>query len=126
MPCAGILCDIVAAFQEYLWAATYDMLRTRDHLTGANASIFVMRYVDNRLNLIDHMLNLHPAAIRLQSLHFYRPPVILEPVTDDKLLGFTLTIDNQQQQLDLDQRNQRARSLDDLIGKQKMTNVKEK
>ena len=95
MPCAGILCDIVAAFEEFLWAVTYNMLQDQRHLHGHAHDLFVMRYVDNRLNLIDQMIQGHSGVKALRCLDFYKDPIILEHTDNNKLLGFQLHIDNQ-------------------------------
>ena len=94
MPCAGILCDIVAAFEEYLWSVTYGMIQTQDQLLGRCAELFIMRYVDNRLNLIDQALMRHDGIHALRCLDFYKSPIVLEPTDNNKLLGFQLHIDN--------------------------------
>ena len=101
MPCAGILCDIVAAFEEFLWATTFHMLHTREHLLGQCRNLFIMRYVDNRLNLIDQALSKHAGIHALQCLDFYKKPIVLEPTNNFQLLGFTLHIDNSQQHHEL-------------------------
>ena len=82
MPCAGILCDIVAAFEEFLWAVTYNMLQDQRHLHGHAHDLFVMRYVDNRLNLIDQMIQGHSGVKALRCLDFYKDPIILEHLAD--------------------------------------------
>ena len=94
MPCAGVLCDIVAAFEEFLWATTFHMLQDNRHLHGGNHDLFVMRYVDNRLNLIDSIIEGHSGIKALRCLDFYKHPIMLEDTENDKLLGFHLHIDN--------------------------------
>ena len=94
VPRAGVLCDVVAALAEFLWSLTHDMMRARDHLSGMNQPMFVLKYVDSRLNLLDRLLWLHLAVTSLETMDFYCAPIALEPTNNDQLFGFTLHIDN--------------------------------
>ena len=86
------LCNITAAWEEWMWARTYGFLRHQRHLHGRCRFLFVLRYVDNRLTIHDRCLDADRAIKDLIHLDFYRDPVQLEHVGDMKVLGYTLDV----------------------------------
>ena len=85
-PIAPILCSIVVTYEEYMWKSSYASI--------CYDSIFMTRYVDNRLIIAPNFLRKHPGIQLLASLDFYIPPICLEHVGNDEVLGFFVSIEN--------------------------------
>ena len=92
MQASPILCGIVASFEEYLWAQSFDMLQTAKHLSGHYSDLFLFRYVDNRITLVNKQLRTIPAILQLRDLDFYTKPIQLEIVPDSHVLGYQLQV----------------------------------
>ena len=56
--------------------------------------IYITRYVDNRLVLLEHQQQHHTAMQQFLADTFYQPPVLLEPEPDFAFLGCTINPDN--------------------------------
>ena len=87
-PISPVLCSMTVTFEEYMWQQTFATLRL--------SSMFITRYVDNRLILSPQYARDHPAMQRFRSLSFYVAPVSLEPENSMDLLGFAVDVVNKQ------------------------------
>ncbi len=86
-PASPVICNITAAFEEFVWIKAFN-------LTWASTTrfpAFFSRYVDNRACII-HSSDMTRATTQLISLDFYRPPVQLEEVEGNMFLGFAVDL----------------------------------
>ena len=78
------LCALAVTYKEHVWQHAYGIL------TNPPPHMLCIRYVDNRLTIIHPELLHHAAYKRFTHLHFYDPPVELEPCGDDKFLEYAI------------------------------------
>ncbi len=86
-PASPVICNITAAFEEFVWITAFN-------LTWASVTrfpAFFSRYVDNRACIL-HNSDRTRATTQLTSLDLYRPPVQLEEVEGCMFLGFDVDI----------------------------------
>ena len=81
---APALCSMVATFEEYIWKTSYATIHFQ--------SIFMTRYVDNRIIIAPPHVFQQPGMQQFASLDFYIPPICLEQVGSNIVLGFTVEI----------------------------------
>lgn len=84
-PLSPALCLMVVALSEEVWYRTYSST-----LSTLDLSSRFLRYVDNRLCLINlHWLD-DPAFTTFHHPDFYGHPIVLEDEPDQEFLGFTI------------------------------------
>ena len=79
-PISPVLCSLTVTIDEALWQKSF--------CTVLRSYSFITRYVDNRLIIASAAARQHRAVQEFVHLDFYRPPVCLEVVGDETLLGF--------------------------------------
>jgi hypothetical protein len=84
-PLVPVLCSLVATVEEFFWRQGFDSVLL--------SSAFFTRYVDNRLVISHHYVRSHPQMQKFLHLEFYRPPVCLEQVGDNTVLGFEVSLE---------------------------------
>jgi hypothetical protein len=78
------ICNVAVAFDEHMWCTSFNILIKSFGLFA--------RYVDNRAIIAcKHVLST-PQFTTFLSLDFYRPPIELEALDDNILLGFKICL----------------------------------
>ena len=77
-----ILCAVAVAYDEWIWKKAYNI--------QLHPSFLCIRYVDNRLTILEENLNQIPAYSRFLNKLFYKFPVELEDCGNNKFLGYCL------------------------------------
>ena len=83
-PLAPVLCSLVATVEEFFWRQGFQSVLL--------SSTFFTRYVDNRLVISPQYVRSHEKMQKFLQLDFYRPPVCLEQVGDNTVLGFSVSL----------------------------------
>ena len=81
---APALCSMVATYEEYIWKTCYATIHFQ--------SIFLTRYVDNRIVIAPPHVYKQLGMQQFSSMDFYIPPICLEQVGNDIILGFQVKI----------------------------------
>lgn len=84
-PLSLALCLMVVALSEEVWYRTFQTTLATMDLTSR-----FLRYVDNRLCLVDPSLLDGPAFVTFLHREFYGAPIILETEPDQEFLGFCI------------------------------------
>ena len=82
-PLSPALCLMVVALSEEIWYRTF-----ADTLASMDLTSRLLRYVDNRLCLVDPSWHYEPAFANFLHPEFYGKPIILETEPDQEFLGF--------------------------------------
>jgi len=80
------LCALAVTYKEHVWIKAY-------HITK-HSGFLCIRYVDNRLTVIEDSLQSLSSYKRFTSLQFYEDPVELEACGTDEFLGYQLDFAN--------------------------------
>eukprot|EP00438_Fugacium_kawagutii_P022528 Skav234760 [mRNA] locus=scaffold4095:94:1527:- [translate_table: standard] len=81
------LSNLAVTLVEKAWFDSFS-----DFLFSHSLHLHFLRYVDNRFALFNEDHFDHPALQAFRDLEFYRPPVLLEEVDPDILLGFRVNV----------------------------------
>ena len=84
-PISPVLCSLTVTVDEALWQKSF--------CTLLQSNAFITRYVDNRLIIASAAARQHRALQQFVQLEFYRPPVCLEVVGGNTLLGFEVNLE---------------------------------
>ena len=84
-PLSPALCLMVVALSEEIWYRTF-----ADTLASTDLTSRLLRYVDNRLCLVDPSWHYEPAFANFLHPEFYGKPVILETEPDQEFLGLCI------------------------------------
>ena len=88
-----VLCAAAVAYEEFIWIRAYGLVKKSIHITEAGIPpLFCIRYVDNRLTLVQRDVQCQWSIARFIRQDFYKSPVELEDCGDDKFLGFRLNV----------------------------------
>ena len=90
-PQSPALCMLVTVIEEYMWMQTYTIF-----VDSPQFCQWSSRYADNRFMLVDLAAEVPQAFEVFLSPTFYQEPILLETVTDNKVLGFHCDAINRQ------------------------------
>ena len=86
-----VLCAVAVAFQEFLWCKAYDISKSMTRICeNSLPKLLCIRYVDNRLSIIQREEMGNRSFARFLDQSFYQHPVELEDCGDNKFLGYEI------------------------------------
>ena len=86
------LANITVSHVEHQWIS---QPHTQSLLQRHSDGIYIIRYVDNRLVIVDYQQQHHAAMQQFLTDTFYQSPVLLEPEPDNTFLGCDINPDQQ-------------------------------
>ena len=92
-----VLSSLPVIQRESCWQREWtQFLNSAKFFDAQQAELFICRYVDNRLLLVDFSILEHPCLKDFRHLSFYGGTIQLEEVTNHQFLGFRLNVANKQ------------------------------